>query len=79
VNCAVAATKSTVRVGETFTLAWGSYGADPKYSTDPKNAYTENGEQIMQINTPEIRIYKLTFFGPNGTQKTCEQTITVTQ
>lgn len=79
VNCAVAATKSSVKVGEAFTLAWGSFGADPKYSTDAKNAYPENGEQVMQINTPETRIYKFTFFGPNGVQKTCEQTITVTQ
>ncbi len=77
INCAVTATKTTVTVGELFTIAWGSFGADPKYSTDPQNAYAINGEQAMQINAPESRIYKFTFFGPNGLQKTCEQTITV--
>lgn len=77
INCAVAATKSTVRVGEEFTIAWGSYGADSKYSNDPQNAYSQNGEQTMRINTPEMRTYKFTFFGPNGLKKTCDQTIAV--
>lgn len=79
VNCSVAATKTTVRAGEEFTIAWGSYGADPKYSTDPQNAYAINGEQSMRIDTPENRTYKFTFYGPNGLKKTCEQAISVTQ
>ena len=78
INCAVTATKSTVHVGEEFTIAWGSYGADAKYSTDPQNVYPINGEQTMRINTPEMRTYKFTFFGQSGLKKTCEQTITVT-
>ena len=77
INCAVIATKTIVHAGEPFTIAWGSFGADPSYSTDPKNMYPINGEQAMQINTPETRIYKFTFFGPNGMKKTCNQTITV--
>ncbi len=77
INCAVTATKSTVKVGEPFTIAWGSYGADAKYSTDPQNAYSENGEQTMLMDAPQSRIYKFTFFGPNGIQKTCEQKIVV--
>lgn len=77
INCAVAATKTTVQVGEPFTIAWGSFGADPKYSTDPQNRYDINGEQTVQIDRPETRTYHFTFFGQNGTHKTCEQTITV--
>ncbi len=77
INCAVAATKSTVKIGEVFTIAWGSYGADSIYSTDPSNSYTQNGEQDLVISNPEIRTYQFTFFGPNGTKKTCDQTITV--
>ncbi len=79
INCALATSKSTVKVGEVFTIAWGSFGADSKYSTDPSNSYTENGEQDLAISTPEIRTYQFTFFGPNGSKKTCEQTITVTR
>lgn len=77
ISCAVATTKSTVRVGESFTIAWGSFGADAKYSTDPQNAYTQNGEQTMLINAPESRKYSFTFFGPNGSKVTCDQTISV--
>ncbi len=77
INCAVATTKSTVRVGEQFTIAWGSFGADSKYSNDPQNAYAENGEQVMQMDFPQIRTYKFTFFGPHATKATCQQTITV--
>lgn len=77
INCAVTATKSVVRAGESFTIAWGSFGADPKYSNDPQNSYAINGEQTMQIDTPEIRTYHFTFFGQNGMMITCDQTITV--
>ncbi len=79
INCAVAATKTTVRVGEPFTIAWGSYGADPKYSTDPQNAYTENGEQSVVLDTPQTRTYHFSFFGLNGSVAKCDQTITVTR
>ena len=78
INCAVTSTKTTVRVGEPFTIAWGSYGADAKYSIDPENAYSENGEQTMRMDMPQMRTYYFTFFGPNGLKKTCNQTITVT-
>lgn len=77
INCEVAATKSTVKAGEVFTIAWGSFGADSKYSTDTENAYPENGEQRMVIDKPQMRTYSFTFFGPNGAKKTCEQIITV--
>lgn len=77
INCAVATTKSTVKVGEVFTIAWGSFGANAKYSTDPSNAYSENGEQLMRIDVPETRTYKLTFFGPNAVKKTCQLSISV--
>ncbi len=77
INCAVTATKSTVMAGEPFTIAWGSFGAEPSYSTDPQNAYSQNGEQQMLLNTPEARVYHFTFFGPNGTKVTCDQTIIV--
>jgi hypothetical protein len=77
INCAVTATKSAVKVGEVFTIAWGSYGADAKYSNDPQNAYPQNGEQTMRITTPEVRTYHFTFYGPNGLKKTCDQTISV--
>jgi hypothetical protein len=77
IYCEVAATKSTVKAGEPFTIAWGSYGADAQYSTDPKNVYPQNGEQAMQIGSPQIHTYKFTFFGPNGLSTTCSQTITV--
>jgi len=77
--CEVVATKSAVKVGEPFTIAWGTYGADAQYSTDPKNVYAPNGELAMLIDTPQIHTYKLSFFGPNGLKTTCEQTITVTR
>lgn len=76
-NCAVAATKSTVFAGEAFTIGWGSYGAGAHYSNDPENAYPDNGQQAMQIDKPEVRTYQFSFFGPNGTKTTCDQTITV--
>lgn len=78
INCAVTSSAAEVKVGETFTIAWGSYGADPKYSTDPQNAYPINGEQVMRITTPETRTYHFSFYGPNGLKKTCHQTIRVT-
>lgn len=77
ISCEVAATKSTVKAGEAFTIAWGSFGADSKYSTDPQNVYPENGEQQVVLDTPQMRKYSFSFYGPNGTKKTCEQIITV--
>ncbi len=79
ITCALATTKSTVVVGEAFTISWGSFGADPKYSTDPSNAYTENGEQTIVLSTPQTRTYHFSFFGPQGSKVTCDQTITATR
>jgi hypothetical protein len=77
VACAVSATKTTVQSGEQFTLAWGSYGADPGNSTDPKNAYPNNGETAVILDTQGTRTYEFVFFGTNGKTARCEQSISV--
>jgi hypothetical protein len=79
INCALAATKSVVKVGEPVVISWGSFGADAKYSNDPSNAYTENGEQAIVLDSPQTRTYQFTFFGPNSGKVTCEYTITATR
>ncbi len=76
INCAVAATKTTVSVGEVFTIAWGSYGATG-VSADPKNAWAENGQQAIVMHTPQTRRYEFVFYGQNGIKATCYQSITV--
>ena len=77
IGCTTVVTKPVVHVGEKFTLAWGSYGADPSYSTDPQNSYAINGQQEMMLESVQTRVYHMTFFGPQGSKVTCDQTVTV--
>jgi hypothetical protein len=79
IGCATTATKTVVKVGEVTTIAWGSYGTDAKYSTDAQNAYSQNGEQAVSLETPQTRTYYFTFYGPNGSSVKCDQTITATR
>lgn len=80
IGCEVAATKTSVKVGEPFTIAWGSYGAvEPARSPDPKNAYAHNGQQEMMIHRPETRTYEFSFYAPDGRKESCLLTISVSQ
>ena len=71
-SCFVTASKSNVRIGESFVLAWGSYGID---TANAMNGWAQNGAQYMALSSPGLYNYKYTFYGPFGTIATCSKVV----
>jgi hypothetical protein len=78
VTCAMATDRQTVKTGETFTLAWATYGA-AEPGTTGRSELSPQDEVQMRAGVPGYWKYSLTFNGANGGDVTCVTYITVTE
>jgi hypothetical protein len=76
IACAMTTAPQTVTAGVPFTLAWGSFGADPSFAPSGISAWNNNGEQKILIETPGKRKYTFDFYGSSG-KTTCTLIIDV--
>jgi hypothetical protein len=75
IGCAMSVSTAAARVGEAFTVAWGSYGAYAS-SQSLKTAWAPSGLEIIRVQKPGTYEYKFQFAGPGGVA-TCLQRVTV--
>ena len=73
--CALKVSASSVKVHETFILAWGAWGTLD--SDTIKNTWAPTGAAQIALDKPGTYKYQFTFFGAAGVKAVCEALISV--
>jgi hypothetical protein len=77
VTCALVASRTSVKVGESFELIWNTYGAQAP-SNDGPSQFAQSGIETITIDTAGVFKYDMTFYGENNAQTTCTAKLQVT-
>ncbi len=72
IGCAIATSKTVVKVGEPYELIWNSYG-----TTEGPDQYAQRGIQTIVMDKAGTFRYEMTFFGEGGRKTTCTTSISI--
>ena len=77
IACALLTSKTAVQVGEPFTLAWGSIGAENPGDDPSRSVFEPNSSEVVSLSEIGTFKYSFTFYAANGATATCSTTVII--